>query len=241
MSVNQLQLSIEDSQEKLSPDIELGSHPFISNCRDKKDIPRLDLHVSQSLAPASAPVSKPSPTIEPSLQLSPSLRQPSPSPQTSPGPLRSNGSGTISRGRAPSDRLLNEFPVQFSLPSGQMVVATCHTDDTITEVKEKLRQAASNISLRPMIHYILKTPSADGYLSDETIAIGTIPLIETCRQQSTTPKLILVEKSAALTKKEKIINVEIGSLIGSPLCWTQDDSEISQFRKSMTWYSLLRI
>jgi len=38
-----------------------------------------------------------------------------------------------------------------------------------------------------------------------------------------------------LSKKEKHINVEIGSLIGTPLCWTQPGSEPDQFRKSMLY------
>lgn len=38
-----------------------------------------------------------------------------------------------------------------------------------------------------------------------------------------------------LSKKDKHINVEIGSLVGTPLCWTQPGSEIDQFRKSMLY------
>jgi hypothetical protein len=41
-----------------------------------------------------------------------------------------------------------------------------------------------------------------------------------------------------LSKKEKLINKEIGNLIGVPLCWTQEGSEIDQFRKTMMWLRL---
>jgi hypothetical protein len=54
---------------------------------------------------------------------------------------------------------------------------------------------------KPMKYYVLKTPLVDGYLNDETIELGSIPFVQACRQQSTTPKLMIIEKSAALTKK----------------------------------------
>eukprot|EP01114_Cavostelium_apophysatum_P016118 TRINITY_DN4532_c0_g2_i2.p1 TRINITY_DN4532_c0_g2~~TRINITY_DN4532_c0_g2_i2.p1 ORF type:complete len:1434 (+),score=438.70 TRINITY_DN4532_c0_g2_i2:87-4388(+) len=129
---------------------------------------------------------------------------------------------------------IREFPVQFLLPGGQTLVITCSVDDTITQVKEELHKRATRFGLRNVSHYVLKMPSA-GYVNDENVQLGSIPFIEACRAQSTIPKFNLIEKSGALSKKEKMINLEIGSLLGSPLGWTQDNSEISQFRKSMTW------
>jgi len=137
--------------------------------------------------------------------------------------------------KSSSLKQLREFPIQILLPGGETLVLICNIEDTIKTIKDQLKSKAVRSNLKPSSHYVLKAPSVEGYLSDETIAIGNIPLVENCRKQSTTPKLILVEKSAALTKKEKLINVEIGSLLGSPLCWTQEDNEITQFRKSMIW------
>lgn len=52
-----------------------------------------------------------------------------------------------------------------------------------------------------MNYYILKTPGVEGYLNEENIELESIPYIITCRKQSTIPKLVLIEKSSALTKK----------------------------------------
>eukprot|EP01117_Protostelium_nocturnum_P006783 TRINITY_DN2436_c0_g1_i2.p1 TRINITY_DN2436_c0_g1~~TRINITY_DN2436_c0_g1_i2.p1 ORF type:complete len:1251 (+),score=411.48 TRINITY_DN2436_c0_g1_i2:224-3976(+) len=130
---------------------------------------------------------------------------------------------------------LKEFQVQILLPSGQTLVLPLNVDDTISEVKNKISVHAAKFDLKPMGHYTIKTPSKDGWLSNENASLGSIPFIEECRHNSCTPKLVLGERGATLTKKEKLINLEIGSLIGSPLCWTQGDSETNQFRKSMTW------
>ena len=130
---------------------------------------------------------------------------------------------------------LREFQVQFLLPGGQTLMLLLNEDETIAEIKGKIQAHATKFNLKPMEHYTIKTPSKDGWLSDESVILGGIPFIESCRHNSTTPKLVLGEKGSSLTKKEKLINLEIGSLIGSPLCWTQGDSETNQFRKSMTW------
>eukprot|EP01119_Soliformovum_irregulare_P017393 TRINITY_DN5165_c0_g1_i1.p1 TRINITY_DN5165_c0_g1~~TRINITY_DN5165_c0_g1_i1.p1 ORF type:complete len:1287 (-),score=389.49 TRINITY_DN5165_c0_g1_i1:1418-5278(-) len=228
-SIRREELSLATEQGvSLTSDEVISQHPYIVKCRTDGTYPILTLSskqqpVSSVTSPAalqrSATVSQ-NATTNGSRMPSEPVYVP---PQTRLSMMASASSET------------KQFLVQFLLPGGQTVVLTCHQDAKISEVKEQLLQVGHKMqTLHSMDHYILKTPSAEGYLSDETITLGCIPFIENCREDSTTPKLILQKKSA-ISKREKIINLEIGSLIGSPLIWTQEDKEISQFRKSMQW------
>ena len=114
------------------------------------------------------------------------------------------------------------------------MLSTCPHDATVASLKAELKQKSPHSLPKPLNIYVLKTPLPDGFLSDDT-QLSSIPYVESCRKESTTPKLIVVEQREAVTKKGKRVNMEIGSLIGSPLCWTTEDSEITQFRKSMMW------
>eukprot|EP01116_Phalansterium_solitarium_P018016 TRINITY_DN4609_c0_g1_i1.p1 TRINITY_DN4609_c0_g1~~TRINITY_DN4609_c0_g1_i1.p1 ORF type:complete len:1412 (-),score=535.42 TRINITY_DN4609_c0_g1_i1:565-4800(-) len=137
---------------------------------------------------------------------------------------------------------VEEFPVQLLLPGGTSVVINHLTvSTTIASIKEELwtlsTSGGKNYNLKPMNAYYLKTPEIDGLIEDESTTLGSLPYVETCLQQSTTARLIVLEKMSVMSRKARQIATLIGSLIGSPLCWTEgaDDNETSQFRKSMLW------
>ncbi len=53
------------------------------------------------------------------------------------------------------------------------------------------------------------------------------------------PKLLFVDKDSEVTKQEQLLNLVIGNLIGKPLCWTQEQDEITIFRQNMCRYIIV--
>lgn len=84
-----------------------------------------------------------------------------------------------------------------------------------------------------MDKYLLKMPGA-GFLTNENVPIKSLPYVQNCVKKNGKPQFILLERTSALARKIKTLNMEIGALIGRPLCWTQQDDEITSFRQSMT-------
>lgn len=127
------------------------------------------------------------------------------------------------------------FSFQLQLPGGQALQLQCKGNDTVAVVKTQivpLSLIAHGIELlSQMDKYLLTIPGVD---SDGDASYNNVSFIEICRKKSTIPKLVLMEKPSAFTRKEKESNLLIGSLVGKPLCWTVEELETTTFRQKLT-------
>jgi phosphatidylinositol-4,5-bisphosphate 3-kinase len=135
------------------------------------------------------------------------------------------------------------FSFELQLPGGQALQLQCKGNDSIAAVKTQivpLSLIAHGIELLSQMDiYMLTIPGvdSDGESSNNTSICesnSTISFIEACRNKSTIPKLVLMEKPSAFTRKEKEANLLIGSLVGKPLCWAVEELETTTFRQKLT-------
>lgn len=133
------------------------------------------------------------------------------------------------------------FKIQLQLPGGQTLYLQCKGNDTIEDVKTQivpLSLMAHGIDLlAQMDKYTLTVPGVE---SSTGQCDSSMSFIEACRKKSVIPKLVLLEKPSAFTKKEKLTNKMIGSLIDKPLCWTVEELEKTTFHQKTTRLQYLR-
>ncbi|KAL6059622.1 Phosphatidylinositol 4,5-bisphosphate 3-kinase catalytic subunit gamma isoform [Balamuthia mandrillaris] len=123
------------------------------------------------------------------------------------------------------------FSLQVLLPDGTTLVVTCNPEDTVEQVKEKVAARRSNLARSNISRFALVPPTMKT-LPNQDVPLESIEYINDCRKKAMTPQLRFVEKSKALTNAEKLENVEIGALIGQPLCWAVEEDETSYFRRA---------
>jgi hypothetical protein len=135
---------------------------------------------------------------------------------------------------AATPKQVREFSIQFILPGAATRVLNCSETDTVGNLKERLVQEGY-LQANRLDHYTFSLPenTTRGQHLDETTQLNSLHYIIDCRKRSTIPKLRLVELTRPLTNAEKRENKEIGALTSQPLCWTNQEDEITTFRKAM--------
>jgi phosphatidylinositol-4,5-bisphosphate 3-kinase len=125
--------------------------------------------------------------------------------------------------------------IEFLLMTGQVIEVETPGSQHIITIKDVIgRLARERLGLDlNMEKYLLKTPGAS-FLTNEDVPIKSLPYVQNCIKRNSKPQFVLLERNSVETKKIKTLNMEIGSLIGRPLCWTQQDDEITTFRQQMT-------
>jgi hypothetical protein len=143
---------------------------------------------------------------------------------------------TFLHGFKGSSANVHNVVVHFYLPDQQTVDVTVSQKDVISAIKTQVGVAAREklgVELGPMERYCLKLPGAS-ILNNENEPLEVLPYIHNCLLRHQDPVFIVLEKVSNQTRRIKINNKEIGSLVGRPLSSQQSDDEITSFRQSMT-------
>jgi len=141
----------------------------------------------------------------------------------------------IHRGGIAKSTVDTSYTARFSLPGDQVVPLQLQETSRIADVKSLLSQhlrERMNIDLS-VERYLFKVPGAS-FLTNENERMKLLPYVHNCLMTGSQPMFIVLEKTSEAAKRIKKNNVEIGSLIGRPLSWVQQDDEITSFRQSMT-------
>eukprot|EP01088_Endostelium_zonatum_P015669 TRINITY_DN3956_c0_g1_i1.p1 TRINITY_DN3956_c0_g1~~TRINITY_DN3956_c0_g1_i1.p1 ORF type:complete len:1236 (-),score=318.64 TRINITY_DN3956_c0_g1_i1:189-3761(-) len=159
---------------------------------------------------------------------------PLPPGQTSNMPATPTSNETLSSSQMARITAKN-FLVQFLLPTGTNIQINVSQGETVGTVKNRIADETTELDLAALNKFFISTPMMKriAVLSEETAPLDSIDYIIECKKSGALPKLRLVEKSKPLTNKEKLRDKEIGALIGKPLCWTDEGTEVIDTRKNL--------
>lgn len=122
-------------------------------------------------------------------------------------------------------QLPEDITFNLSVPKNQSIKAL--KEAIIEHIREEFGS-----DLGSSEKYLLKSPGAS-FLNNENEEIISLPYVNNCIVRGSDPIFIFLDKSSETAKRIKKNNLEIGSLIGRPLSWVQQDDEITSFRQSM--------
>jgi len=134
------------------------------------------------------------------------------------------------------EKQTGKFTVQFLLPNSQTVTIDSDFSETLMSVKKRLienMQREKGVDLTNMMKYKVKVPGASEFFLDDNTTIGQHTFLTQLKKRGMRPQLILAEKNSEKDKKQKKLSLQIGNLIGVPLCWTAEQDEITTFRQNM--------
>src|SRR5690606_21795394 len=105
------------------------------------------------------------------------------------------------------------------------ITVTARSDETLAVVKDRLWDKAreAGFYLENKSRYAFKVTHTEVYLQGENQPLDDLPIIQFCKKKHFSPRLSLVEREES--KEEKLMSVQIGSLIGRPLCWHNSDTD----------------
>lgn len=129
----------------------------------------------------------------------------------------------------------NMFAIRLQMPGDITITLNISKSITIKELKKKtVEYALSNhqIDMGSEEKYLLKYPGAS-FLINESENLISLPYVHNCIVRGASPIFVVLDKTSDTVKRIKRNNLEIGSLIGRPLSWVQQDDEITSFRQSM--------
>ncbi|KAL6051806.1 Phosphatidylinositol 4,5-bisphosphate 3-kinase catalytic subunit gamma isoform [Balamuthia mandrillaris] len=108
----------------------------------------------------------------------------------------------------------------------------CDTTTTLKELKELVTRTAHDSNIEFQSPFAIKVSRTHQYLNGDTTPLHEFPVFQFCLKKNRTARLTVVERGQS--KQEKLASLQIGSLIGRPLCWdSTDNNQTTYFRSRM--------
>ncbi|XP_049852196.1 phosphatidylinositol 3-kinase 1-like [Schistocerca gregaria] len=136
-----------------------------------------------------------------------------------------------------ASRQREAFAVRFAVQGREVVVEKVLREHSILKVKCEAAAAANTEAFNAgtLQKYILKVPGAQ-FITDESGEVGSLPYVRNCLIRSRVPVFAVLDKTSKEVRGIKKNNLEIGSLLGRPISWLQQDGEVTSFCQSMALF-----